>query len=67
MATRTRAGKVRGRPDTYVFVTLDFAKGHVVHMSGEYSEAELRKELKHQGLSDAEIDAEVSNAQANEI
>ena len=58
---------MKGLEDTYIFVTMDFAKGQIVRTSGEYTEAAAREELRRHEFSEAEIEAEINNAKAHEI
>lgn len=58
----TRVGKVKGRDDTYIFVTMDVSRGQMGGMSHGYTQAEIREELRKQGFSGPEIDAMIAHA-----
>ena len=62
---QTGVGKVAGMEDSYQFITVDTQEGKMVHTSIAFTQAEIREEMKKHGLSDAEIDAQIANADAN--
>jgi hypothetical protein len=66
MAEQTRLGKVKGMDDKYILITADMQRGALIHTSRAYTEEQARDYLRAQNWSDAEIEAEVANARANE-